>query len=667
MQDEETKEKEVVDKDAITDDVAEKLVAQSLNEIAHDRAYKQGKITNWQKNENMYYDVKEVNLDNRANVNLGQMQEHVHTIQAEIQNQKIFKFIKRKESQLKRVGRLNALRDTDRNNNFWDMRILAGSKQLIIYGREIYSYYADSIDGYKSHFKNVDVYDFLIDPAGGGLDMEEAMHLGDYGVIKFRKELEDGKGSIYRTPAVDIILAGPGNNTEMPQEERNKQNRAYGQNTVGYKELQNEDKFKFWRWFTTFENERYYLLMQERSGTAVRIEKLKKIMTPTKLYPRSPWPYWTNAAFIDLTEFWSPSYCDYVREILMAQDESIDQMLDNSEAINSPMKIVNIGAIEDLNKLKKFRRNGIIPTKGNYDANRAVQILAPVPIEGPIKVFDKLEAIKEKASGVTAGSKGAEANDSGSKATIYAGNQRATGKRFGLLDFSRSFGMRRFAHLYEIGVRDNLTKKVAVDTIGPDGIETEEVSRRDIFRKGDDFSVMVEDSKQDASENIQKQVIQINFLDAKLNHPVIGKTLNARKAFEIEAKMLDFSEDQIKELQDVSEFGNSELLSEAARDIESILDGEQIQPNANANNAYKRKLVDYLIDHREDMKQEQTMALMTYIDSLDEIIIANERRALTKFQINLMQQVGVPNDGAGAPPIKPVEDIQNNGLQVPSR
>lgn len=663
MSDEETK-KEELKKDEISDDLADKLVAQALNEIAHDRAYKQGKITNWQKNENMYYDVKEVQLDTRANVNLGQMQEHVHTIQAEIQSQKIFKYLKRKESQLKRVGRLNALRDIDRNNNFWDMRILAGSKQLIIYGREVYSYYADSIDGYKSHFKNVDVYDFLIDPAGGGLDLEEALHLGDYGAVKFRDELEAGKGTIYRTAAVETLLQGAGNNAEISQEERNKQNRAYGQNTIGYKELQNNDKFKFWRWFTTYQGERYYILMQERSGTAIRIEKLKKMVSPTKLYPKSPWPYWTNAAFLDLTEFWSLSYCDYVREILMAQDESIDQMLDNSEAINSPMKIVNIGAIEDLNKLKKFRRNGIIPTKGNYDANKAVQILAPVPIEGPIKVFDKLEAIKEKQSGVTAGSKGAEANDSGSKATIYAGNERAAGKRFGLLDLSRSFGMRRFAHLYEIGVRDNLTKKVAVDTIGPDGIETEEVSRRDIFRKGDEFGVMVEDTKQDARDNIQKQVIQINFLDAKLNHPVIGKTLNARKAFEIEAKMLDFSEDQIKELQDISEFGNSELLSEAARDIESILDGEEIQPNGNANNAYKRKLVDYLIDHREDMKQEQTMALMTYIDSLEEIIIANERRALTKFQVNLMQQVGVPSDGAGAPPTNPVQDIQKNGLQI---
>ena len=41
--------------------------------------------------------------------------------------------------------------------------------------------------------------------------------------------------------------------------------------------------------------------------------------------------------------------------------------------------------------------------------------------------------------------------------------------------------------LYEIGVRDHLTKKVAIDMIGPEGIETEEVSKRDIFHRGDQF------------------------------------------------------------------------------------------------------------------------------------------------------------------------------------
>lgn len=670
QQEKETKQTTEATIAGLTSEKREKLVAQALKEISHARIYKQGKITNWQKNENMYYDVKVPTTETRANVNLGRMQEFVHTIQSKINNQKIFKFVKRKESQVKRVRRFNALRDVDRDNNAWDMKILVGGKQLVIYGREIYSYYADSIDGiYRSHLENTDVYDFLIDPAAGGIDIEQGNYMGNYGVTYDRQQLEDGKkDGRFIDEAVSQLLAGVGNNTEQPQEVLNKRNRGYGQNTIAEKELQNDDKFRFWRWFTTFEGVRYYILLQEKTGSAIRIEKLSDMFTPNKYFPKGAWPYWTNAAFPDLTEFWTPSYCDYVREIFMAQDVSIDQMLDNSEAINKPMKIVNVSAIEDLAKLK-YRRDRIIPTKGDYDANRAVQVLQTPAIEGPIRVFDVLEKIHEKASGVNAAAKGAADNNSGDKATIYLGNKAESQSRFNLLDMSRSFGISRFGRLYEIGVRDNLTKKVAIDMIGPDGIETEEVKRTDIFYKNDDFGMMIEDSQAEETEDIQRQVVKINFLNGELGG-VNGKMINPKKAFEMKAKMAGYNEDEIKELLDTAEYGNTELMSEAARDIEAILDGETIKPNMNANNAYKQRFVDYMKDHMEDMTDEQFEDMKLYIDSLVEIVASNEARAVNSFAIDKLKEglvpPGNPADGAGvSAPLTPVDQgIDTNAIQI---
>lgn len=644
------------------------ITAQALKEIANCRMVKQGKITNWQKNENMYYGVKEAQVDGRANVNLGRMQEHVHTLQAKISKQQLFKFAKRKESQVRRVKRLNALRDIDRKNDMWFLRMLVGSKQLVIYGREIYSYYADSFMGYKPHLTNVDVYEFLIDPEAGGIDLELALHLGDYGVSLMRDELEDGiEKGIYFEAETKELLEGVGNSNEQTQEEINKRNRTYGQNTLANRDFQNNDKFKFWRWCTTFEGQRYYLLLQERAGRSIRVEPLEEMTTPSKMFPKGAWPYWTNAAFPDLTEFWTPSYCDYVREIFMAQDVSINQSLDNAEEINKPMKVVNIGAIEDLAKLK-YRRNGIIPTKGQYDANKAVQILAPASIDTPIKVFGLLESIQEKASGVTAGAKGAEQNDSGSKATIYQGNQREAASRFDLLDMSRSFGLTRFGQLWEMGVRDHLTKKVAIDMIGPDGIETEEVSRRDLFKKGDDFSLMIEDTKAEANATLEEQTIQVNFLQGQMNNPVMGKLINPNKAFEIQAKAVGFSEDVIKELLDTSEFGNQELMSECARDIESLLDGDDIKPNAAANNAYKQKIINFMIDHQEDMSTEQFNRITQYVKDIGPIVIKNERRALTQFEIKQMSMgltpPEAPTNGVGVPATKPVQEPLPNELRI---
>lgn len=656
----------MAEKTTIEKAIRDEIVTQALSEISHARTYKQGKITNWQKNESMYYGIKTPSTEARANVNLGRMQEFVHTLQSKIANQQIFKFVKRKEAQLKRVKRLNALRDVDRVDDNWDLKILVGSKQLAIYGREIYNYYADSIDKiYRPHLKNVDVYDFLIDPAAGGLDIEEGNYMGDFGVVYTRQELEDADDDMFIKDEVTALLAGVGNASEMSKEDLWKQNRSYGQGTVGKKQIEDKDKFKFWRWFTTYKGERYYLLLQEKPGTAIRVEKLKEMASPSRLFPKGAWPYWSNAAFPDLTEFWTPSYCDYVREIFMAQDVTIDQALDNAEQINKPMKVVNVNAIEDLGKLK-YRKDRIIPTKNNIDANRAVQILETTSIETPLKVFEVLEGIQEKMSGITAAAKGAASNNGDDKATIYVGNQKETQGRFDLLDMSRSFGMGRFARLYEIGVRDNLIKKVAVDMIGPEGIETEEVKRSDIFKKNDDFATQIEDSQAETDATTQQAVVKINFLNAELNNQTMMGKINPKVAFEIKAKIAGVDEEDIKRLLDVSEYGSAEIMSEAARDIESILDGDKIKPNQNANNAYKQRFVDFMSDHEEDMTDKQFIAMVEYVKEIDPIIVKNETRAINAIAMKQMAlgatDPSAPVEDPNAPIIN--QEINQDEVQV---
>lgn len=635
-------------------DTINKITAQAINEINWARTYKQGKVKNWQKNEDLYYGKKTSSVEARANVDLGRMQEFVHTLLSKIDNPLVFKFIKRKEAQLQRVKRLNALRQQDAQSDNWDIKDLAGKKQGLIYGRAIFSYYADSENGYQAHLDNCDVYDYLIDPSAGGIDIERAMYMGNYGVVYTRQELEgmDEKDG-YLPEAIKGLLAGAGNNTESNQEETNKAKRMFGQNTIGQKELQNDDKFKFWRWFTTYKGDRYYLVLNEGSSTTIRIKKLTDLFSPTKEYKLGAWPFWTWAAFPDLTEFWTPSYCDYVREIFMAQNVSINQMLDNAEAINKPQKIVDSGAIENMAQLK-YKRDGNIIVKKGADASKAITFVRPSAIETPIAVYKLLEAIQEKASGVTAGAKGAE--DTEGKVGIYQGNQEAAADRFGLLNKSYSFGYKRFAKLYEIGVRDNLIKKVAIDMIGPNGIETEEISRKDIFKKSDDYGVMTEASNAETLASIQDQELKLKFLSEEMKNP----NVNQKKVFELKAQIAGFSEDEIKQMQDTSEFGNQELMAEADRDLESLLEGEKIKPNANANNAYKQKMVAWLRDHEEDMSEKQFIEITNYIRKLDKIIAVNEARAVNAHEINLLNQGGVVG-GAMPTDINNKPEEQNNG------
>lgn len=631
---------------AIKKETRDKIVAQVLNEISFARRHKQGKVKNWQLNEDLYYGNKKKSDESRANVDLGQMQEHVHTLLSKIDNPLTFKFEKRKESQLKRVARLNALKAFDADRDNWDIKDMTGKKQSILYGRAIYAYAAHSDGGYRPQLDNVDVYDFLIDPSAGGIDIEKARFMGRYGVVKDRYELKGNKA--YLATEVTTLLQGKGNNTERPQEELNKQNRVYAtKHEQPQKEHTSDDKFKFWEWYTTYEGERYYLLISETGGCAIRVEKL------SDMFASLMWPFWTYAPYPDLTEFWTPSPADYVRELIMAQAVSINQMLDNAERVNKPQRIVDVGAIQNLAELK-YRRDGYIKvTPGT--AQTAVKVVETPSINTPLEVFRQLEAIKQQASGVTAGALGVA--DTDGRATIYEGNEQNTADRFGLFNKSYSFGYRRFGHLYMHGVDEHLTKKVAVDILGPEGIEVEVIGRTDIFRKNDDFAVIVEASNVELALSEQKKRTMGAFYGALLGRADLA---NQKVVIESMAAVAGLEPDKIRQLLQLDLYGTAEIMSEAERDIESLLDGKVIKSNRVANAAYKQRFVDYMMDHEEDMDMEQKRRMVQYISGLDEIIVSNtvrEARDRANKELAMQQAGGKPPQMRMPGPAQPMQDV----------
>lgn len=603
----------------------------------------------------MYYGYKVQPETSRANVELGRMAEFVHTILSKVDNPLSFIFTKRKEAQLKRVQRLNSLRAVDQQRDDWDMKDLVGKKQAVIYGRSIFSYFADSEEGYCAHLDNVDVYDFLIDPSAGGINMEKASYLGDYGVVLNKKELREGmkNGSFLKTET-QRLLDNTGNATEMTQEVTDKNSRTYNNNiATPKKEIENPDKFKFWRWGTTYDGQRYYLLLTEKGATAIRIDPIEEV------FESGLWWYWSWAAFPDLTEFWTPSYCDYVREIFMAQAASINQSLDNSEQVTKPQRVVNVGAIEDLASLK-YKRDGYIKVKKDFDANKVVQMLAVPSIDAPLKMFQILEGIQEKASGVTAEAKGIASQGSDDKVAIYQGNQEAVADRFGLLNKSYAFGYKRFAKLWEAGVREHLAKKIAIEILGPDGIDVEMISRRDIFRKDEEFGLMIEASEAETALSEIEKKNKVAFLMAnKTVNPMMPSPQSDKKAYEIGAKIAGFKEEEIRELMDTSDFGDAELMSDAERDIERLLDGENVPPYAGATTAYKQRFVDYMQDHGEDLDQEQFYLLSNYVLLLDPIITQNMVRKANEMSAKMA--LNTPPGKGPIAPVAPGADVPTDG------
>lgn len=629
-----------IDRDAIT--------AQCLEEIDFARQSKKPKIPGWHKNEDLYYSKKVTVADSeRANVNLNEAQSFVTSFLSKINFPFNFKYVKGEEADLKPARIANALKDQDAKVGRWNFKAMLARIQLIIYGRYVFEYHADSTGGYKSYLTPVDIYQFLIDPSCGGLDMEKAFFMGRGGIVKSKKDIKEGikAGKYLRTEGNEII-GGTGNLADETQEDTDAKNRWVAI-MANVKVLMRKDQWKFWEWYTTYEGERYYVLLTEQGGKPLKVELLKDV------FKNNRFPFFSAAAYPDLTEFWTPSPLDGVREAIMAKATSVNQMLDNGEAINRPMKAFDVDAIKNP-ALLKYRKDGLIPIKGGVDIGKAVQQFSVVPITTAIQVYEKMDEIMGINSGVTRGVKG-QAQET--QVGIYEGNQSNIQDRFSLYSDSEADAQQRFAELYLDGLDEHLKKKVAVEMIGLQGIEFKEVSNKDLKRTRN-FNIMVITSGQEEKAQTTEKRNKLTFLSSKSADQ--SGLYNKKIMAEMEATIAGFSQDEIKAMTDVKNDENAELMSECAADIQRMLDGEVIEPNELANTAYLQKMRDYMKDNKEYFLKKPEIAnnIFEYMVQLQPIITRNMVEALDTqlAKEGLMSSVAQAN-GEGGQAIVPGAEV----------
>lgn len=618
---------------AVSKQKRDKIVAQAITEIQFARTYKQGIVWRWWKNEDLYYGRKDnlysgsipenknlpENAESRANVNIASAKtmSFVESVLSKIDSPLTFKFDKQTLADLKRVRLLNALKEKDSNDDDWNFKDLLGKVEAIIYGRAIFSYHAENEYGYCSKLENVSVYDFLIDPSAGGFDIDNAKYLGRYNIRKDKYELKKGKREgIYISSEVDKLINGSGNDAnQTSQEDVNKQNKYGYIGSPANRTINDPDMYKLWEWYTTYEGERYYLLMEETSGTAIRCELLRDLFKVDKKLGDANFPFWSYAFMPNLTEFWTPSKVDYVREIFMAQGVNINQMLDNAERINKPQRAVDVKAIENISDLV-YRRNGVIRVKPGVNVNNVFKVVETPSISTPIQVYNTLEQIQQLESGITAASKGVAEED---KVGIYEGNQSNTADKYGVWNKSYSQGYKRFAKLWKNEVDDKLTVKTAVKLLGNDGLEKSVfITKRDI-KTSEEVDVIVETTNAELQSDLIEKKNKITFLSGYKGDP----TVNQKQIFEQGASIAGFNPQEIRQLLDLSEYGEAELLSEADRDIESLLAKKLIEPNELANTAYAKYILTYMRDHKEDMDNDTWLLFGDYLNRIESIVIRN--------------------------------------------
>lgn len=640
------------------------IAKQCLDEIAFARNSRQIKVKNWWKNEDLYYSKKVIMDANseRANVNLNEAQSFVQTFLSKINSPFNFKYVKGDEADLEAAKIANALKDKDQKAGRWNFKAMVARIQLIIYGRYIFEYHADSTNGYKSHLTPVDVYQFLIDPSCGGLDIEKAFYLGRGGIIKSKKELKEGikTGKYLRTETTELI-SGTGNLASMTPEDVNAENRWTALLTQ-QKVLQRNDEWKFWEWNTTYEGERYTVLITEDGGTMI------KCNLHSDLFKNDKWQFFTAAAYPDLTEFWTPSPLDGVREAIMAKSTTINQTLDNGESINRPMKAFDVSAIKNP-ALLKYRKDGLIPVKAGVKISDAVQFMPVTAITTGMELYDKLSEITNVNSGVSDATKG-QADE---KAVgIYQGNMAAEQNRFSLIGDSEADAQQRFGELYLAGLDEHLTTKVAIEMIGIEGIEYTEVNKKDLKRNRE-FEIMVTTPYKEEQMNMVEKRNKLTFLSGKGNDQ--SGIYNKKVLAEMEAGIAGFTQDEIKYMLDTKNEGNAELMAECAKDIKMLLQGKVIPLNEEANTAYQQKFRDYMKDNSDYMMKhpETRDRMMAYLMALTPIVIANMNQAVNRqlaaeglpsMQGQAAGIVAAPTDGSPGSPAEAIPAVSKANEQA---
>lgn len=636
--------------------VRDALAKQALKEIDYSYRYKKARMTSWNKNEDMMNPDRTSPAvvspfgsntfqqagDTRAQVPLYKMHGFVHTILSKIDSPLTFKYVKGESADLKKSKLMNAIKDKDSKTGRWNFKDLMGKRDAAIYGRAIYLYLTRNDKGiYKSLLNLIDPKDFLIDPDVGGLCTEEedgsgvekAAYLGWWNTKLTRAQLTQGiKDGIYYKKVVEDLLDSGTNTTTKTKQDIDKDNRRI--NGAPRERFKNENQFIFYTWITTDENDDRYYLVLTPSGDCIRCEPWKEIRKSER------YPIWTWAAFPDPREFWTPSYCDFARGIFQAQEKSINQSLDNSEQINRPQTAVNVDYVRNLAQVR-YRKDGYIEIEGNIDVNKVLQTRQTPPIEGPFKVYDKLESIVETESGVTADVKGTSEEDT---LGIYEGNLMQAGDRFGLLNKSYAEGYYRFAVLHKEGVMQDLKKKMAVQILGPMGLEIEMVSARDLKPFQNDYDILVESSIAEAQSNLADSKNKLTFLGAYKG----DQTINQKVLFETQATIAGVDDDTVKRLLDTGDYNAIEIVAQADEAFQMLIGGHKPPLYKDANTAFLQRLHDLSDKYDHELTSEQHAAVFSYIDEITPVVEKNAARSVVaeSAKLGLITGRGKQVDGA---------------------
>ena len=455
----------------LTKELADEITRVAFTQLRTSMIFKTPRLAKIKESEDLYQGVVEKQLKNPFNYSFPFMSGFVDHYLARIDEPPRAKFRHQELADLKTALKVDAAFNAEVTSPIqkYAMKDRWATKLAVYSGRAVYKYFAESWQGYTSHFEIKDHNDFHCEPDGGG-DLEAHLFCGEQGVFRTKEQLLEGKDAgVYDAGQVAKLLSGTTKSdykeVEDEMGQRLARSAALGLQP-GTANYIGQDLFKFAEWYLTYKGQRWYALFDETSGIWIRLKSLKEI-TESEL-----WPYTSWATHEDPRIFWTKGPCDDARDIHKYIVRAINQELYNREKINRGQRGYDPEMFPDVEALGDWRPDGLTPvdTKGGTRSIASGLFEFRVAgLNGTIDLVQFIDSYFGRKTGSTPGSEGqAERNK---RVGIYFGEIQQIDEFIGLRNKSKKEAWANIAQRYLHGLDENLIGDKSIEVMGSGGVE----------------------------------------------------------------------------------------------------------------------------------------------------------------------------------------------------
>lgn len=632
--------------------LADKLASVATKQIEAGVKLRQPRLDTIKQIEDLYNNKVESTFDGRINVPIPFMSGHIDTLMGKIDARPAVEYSPGDEADVAIVDKVTAAFRIDSTSMkaAWGRKDRQEKKLALISGRGISKIYAESPESkYRARYEVIDYHDFVCEGTQGHL--EDQLYAGQMNIFRTPFALKrNATMGFYDKSQVGLLLARTDSQEYKKNEDlyKNKINRLQ---SLGLDPESNsyigQPVINLTEWCMDFEGDRYFLVLDYRTGTWVRAERLVETFPVGEDYETGLYPYVTWATNDEAFAFWTKGAGDDILPVAEGMRIIINQTLTNMMRKNQPQRAVDPSVFPDPNELEWDRPDDIIITNPGKDPSKGVYTFQTPDLTASIDLVQYLDQFLGKKSGVNSDAQGAADKDV--KVGVYYGNVQQAADRIGTIEKNYNESYAEKGYRYFWGLKTHCTEGKMVKMIGKTGVKWEELTRGEL-KDMQDVDVIVTGGTQEAELNAIKQKQQSEALASVTANPEYAAMLSKRWVIENTFRIAGFTDEDIQQALDVESDENREILNEASQAIQMILQGKQPKLNRGANAAFLQKILDFDTENLDYIKLDKagnmvgidkdlkakSDALKAYAEAHYDIVIENTmRKARMQAQLEM--------------------------------